>query len=220
MMPVLLVLSLVCCSNIVPVLAVDFDYSGFSEKLYDRVEELYYASNFKSSKDSSLLSKVYGLVRSIADPSMASLMDFVTAILSNDKDTLGLSKALVDFPYSRSFNCFEDQAQCYLGKKLGSGGFGSVYLVRVLFKHPSDADYSDSELAVLNREQLLRNAIKHQKPELMEIGLKSLWDMNDLISNNTAVCTEFYVNFYCNITKEILFVMTDCRHLSGFKLQG
>ena len=63
-------------------------------------------------------------------------------------------------------------------------------------------------------------AIKHQKPELMEIGLKSLWDMNDHISNNQMVCTEFYVNFYCNITKEILFVMTDCRHLSGFKLQG
>jgi serine/threonine protein kinase len=97
-------------------------------------------------------------------------MDFVTAILSNDKDTLGLSKALADFPYSRSFNCFEDQAQCYLGKKLGNGGFGSVYLVRVLFKHPSDADYSDSELAVLNREQLLRNAIKHQKP--LDVALK------------------------------------------------
>lgn len=63
-------------------------------------------------------------------------------------------------------------------------------------------------------------AIKHQKPELMEIGLKSLWDMNDLISSNAMVCSEFYVKFYCNIAKEILFVMTDCRHTAGFKLQG
>lgn len=44
--------------------------------------------------------------------------------------------------------------------------------------------------------------------------------MNDMISSNQMVCTQFYVNFYCNISKEILFVMTDCRHLSGFKLQG
>ena len=34
------------------------------------------------------------------------------------------------------------------------------------------------------------------------------------------MCTEFYINFFCTIAKEILIVMTDCRHLSGFKLQG
>ena len=75
----------------------DFDYSGFSAKLDDRVEELYFASNFKSGKDSTFLSKAYNLVRSIAPANTASLLDFVTAMVSNDKDALRLSKSTCRF---------------------------------------------------------------------------------------------------------------------------
>lgn len=62
-------------------------------------------------------------------------------------------------------------------------------------------------------------AIKHEKPECMEIGLKSMWDLNDRISSHPHICSLFFVSFYTQIIKEVLMVMTDCRHLSGFKLQ-
>lgn len=62
-------------------------------------------------------------------------------------------------------------------------------------------------------------AIKHEKPECMEIGLKSLWDLNERISSHPQICSLFFVSFYSQILKEVLMVLTDCRHLSGFKLQ-
>lgn len=62
-------------------------------------------------------------------------------------------------------------------------------------------------------------AMKHEKPEVMEIGLKSMYDLNDKVSQNPSACTIFYVSFYTLIIKETLNVMSDCRHLSGFELQ-
>ena len=62
--------------------------------------------------------------------------------------------------------------------------------------------------------------MKHEKPEVMEIGLKSMWDLNDRISSVPSVCTVFYVSFYTLIIRETLGVMSDCRHLSGFKLES
>lgn len=61
-------------------------------------------------------------------------------------------------------------------------------------------------------------AMKHEKPEVMEIGLKSMYDLNDKVSPVSSVCTVFYVSFYNLIIKETLNVMSDCRHLSGFEL--
>ena len=61
--------------------------------------------------------------------------------------------------------------------------------------------------------------MKHEKPEVMEIGLQAMWDLNDKISSSPHICTIFYVSFYSSIIRETLEVMTDCRHLSGFKLQ-
>ena len=62
-------------------------------------------------------------------------------------------------------------------------------------------------------------AMKHEKPEVMEIGLKSMWDLNDRISSVSSVCTVFYVSFYTLIIRETLSVMSDCHHLSGFKIE-
>ena len=62
-------------------------------------------------------------------------------------------------------------------------------------------------------------AMKHEKPEVMEIGLNSVFDLNDKVSAVEYACTLFYSNFYTPIIKETLGVLSDCRHLSGFKLQ-
>lgn len=62
-------------------------------------------------------------------------------------------------------------------------------------------------------------AMKHEKPEVMEIGLKSMFDLNENVGPVDSVRTIFYVSFYTLIIKETLGVMSDCRHLSGFELQ-
>jgi exportin-1 len=60
---------------------------------------------------------------------------------------------------------------------------------------------------------------KHEKPEVMEISLKSIWDLNDNIQSVPQVCQIFYTQFYTNLMQQLIAIMTDCRHLSGFKLQ-
>lgn len=56
-------------------------------------------------------------------------------------------------------------------------------------------------------------AMKHEKPEVMEIGLKCMFDLNDNVAPVQSVCSVFYVSFYNLIIKETLNVMSDCRHL-------
>jgi len=61
--------------------------------------------------------------------------------------------------------------------------------------------------------------MQHQKPEVMEIGLKSMWDLNDRLGSVVEVRTPFFQRFFTYIMIETLKILTDCRHLSGFKLQ-
>lgn len=60
--------------------------------------------------------------------------------------------------------------------------------------------------------------MKHEKPEIMEIGLDTMFSLNDLIMKEPSVANIFYKNFYFTIIKDTLAVMTDYRHMSGFKL--
>lgn len=62
--------------------------------------------------------------------------------------------------------------------------------------------------------------MKHEKPEFMEIGLETMHALNHLVSTEPQVATIFYQNFYLLIIRDTLAVMTDYRHVSGFKLQG
>jgi exportin-1 len=63
-------------------------------------------------------------------------------------------------------------------------------------------------------------AVKHEKPELMEIGLDTLFALNSLAASNPQISTIFFKNFYLLIIRDIFTVMTDYRHMSGFKTQG
>lgn len=60
---------------------------------------------------------------------------------------------------------------------------------------------------------------EHLKPEVMEISLKAIWDLNDRIMAFQQVSEIFYCQFYTSFMKRMLTTMTDCQHLSGFKLQ-
>ena len=59
----------------------------------------------------------------------------------------------------------------------------------------------------------------HEKPEVMEIGLESMFDLNDKVAGVPHVCSTFYSGFYSLIIENTFIVLTDMRHLSGFKLQ-
>ena len=63
-------------------------------------------------------------------------------------------------------------------------------------------------------------AMKHRKLEVMEIGLKSMWDLNDRVSSGPAFFAgQFYQHFFVTILRDTFSVMTDLEHLAGFKLQ-
>jgi hypothetical protein len=62
--------------------------------------------------------------------------------------------------------------------------------------------------------------MKHEKPEIMEIGLDTMYALNDLVMKEPQVAGIFYRNFFVLIIKDTLDVLTDYRHMSGFKLQG
>ena len=61
--------------------------------------------------------------------------------------------------------------------------------------------------------------MKHEKPELMEIGLETLHALNQLVMGEPSVAGIFYKNFFTLIITDTLSVLTDYRHMSGFKLQ-
>lgn len=54
----------------------------------------------------------------------------------------------------------------------------------------------------------------------MDIGLTTMHALNHLVAGEIAVRTIFYKSFYTIIIKDTIAVMTDYRHMSGFKLQG
>lgn len=86
------------------------------------------------------------------------------------------------------------------------------YCTEGLFQMPTD-QFETIILTILF-------AIKHEKPELMEIGLETLFALNSLVATAPQIANTFYRNFYLLIIRDIFTVMTDYRHMSGFKLQG
>lgn len=63
-------------------------------------------------------------------------------------------------------------------------------------------------------------AMKHEKPELMEIGLQTMYALNQIVVTEPSIANIFYSKFYVMIIKDVLANLTDYRHMSGFKLQG
>ena len=56
-------------------------------------------------------------------------------------------------------------------------------------------------------------------PEIMEIGLTSIKELNGKVMNVPQISQPFFTTCYSGLVNEVLQVLTDCRHLSGFKLQ-
>lgn len=63
-------------------------------------------------------------------------------------------------------------------------------------------------------------AFQHEKLELMELGLETMHALTVIILEEPDKITPFYVTFYTKIIHEIIRVMTDYKHTSGFKMQA
>lgn len=63
-------------------------------------------------------------------------------------------------------------------------------------------------------------SMKHVKPELMEIGNESMVCLTELLNGEPNYATVFYTNFYIQILHDVIVLLTDSEHVSGFKLQG
>lgn len=54
----------------------------------------------------------------------------------------------------------------------------------------------------------------------MELGLETMRSLNSLVVTNPQIASVFYQNFFSLIVKDLLSLLTDYRHVSGFKLQA
>jgi hypothetical protein len=52
----------------------------------------------------------------------------------------------------------------------------------------------------------------------METGLETMHALNQLAISELQIANIFYQNFYLLIIRDTMAVMTDYRHVSGFKL--
>ncbi|EGR34521.1 hypothetical protein IMG5_008700, partial [Ichthyophthirius multifiliis] len=62
-------------------------------------------------------------------------------------------------------------------------------------------------------------AFKHHLPEISDIGLDVLVYIMKQINTNQMIANQFYQIYYINILKDVLEVLTDGYHKSGFKQQ-
>ena len=97
---------------------------------------------------------------------------------------------------------------------------GCFRLVEMIVKHCTAGLFQLSSDKFQTIILTILFALKHEKPELMEIGLETMQALNLLVSTEPQVATIFYQSFYLLIIKDVLTVMTDYRHMSGFKLQA
>jgi len=63
-------------------------------------------------------------------------------------------------------------------------------------------------------------AIKHQEPNIAEIGLNTLLNLIGNLSQNKEALNQFYSAYLMQICQDIFIVLTDSLHKSGFKLQA
>jgi exportin-1 len=63
-------------------------------------------------------------------------------------------------------------------------------------------------------------AVKHTERNISETGLEILMELLQNVSNNPSVAQSFYASFLVSLIQDILGVLTDRLHKSGFKLQA
>ena len=63
-------------------------------------------------------------------------------------------------------------------------------------------------------------AVKHQEPNIADIGLNTLTNLLCNINSNQDLINQFYSIYLMQICSDIFLVLTDSLHKSGFKLQA
>ncbi|KAL4493983.1 hypothetical protein ABPG72_022000 [Tetrahymena utriculariae] len=83
--------------------------------------------------------------------------------------------------------------------------------IEALFNIPSDSFKTMIDCIVW--------AFKHHLPEISDIGLDVLIYIMKQVNTNQGIANQFYQIYYLNILKDVLEVLTDGFHKSGFKQQ-
>jgi len=97
---------------------------------------------------------------------------------------------------------------------------GFFTLVMNMIKHCTQGLFNLEQSTFQNIILIVIFAMQHEKPELMDLGLKSMHAMTVILKDHPQLATDFYKFMYVQILRETLAVMIDYRHVSGFKMQA
>jgi exportin-1 len=95
---------------------------------------------------------------------------------------------------------------------------GFFSLVTNIIKHGTAAFFNLPHQLFQQMVNTVLFAMQHEKPETMDLGLQGMHALLVVVRHNTQITSSFYEFFYMQILKEILKLLTDYRHQSGFKL--
>ena len=63
-------------------------------------------------------------------------------------------------------------------------------------------------------------AFKHEKPEIMELGLETVNFLIEGVTEDRELASSFFSTFYLKFLEELIIVMCDQLHFIGFDLQA
>lgn len=97
---------------------------------------------------------------------------------------------------------------------------GFFRLVMNIIKHCAAGLFSQSSESFQTVVYTVLFAMQHEKPDLMELGNASMHALCCTLVEQPTVATIFYQHFFTRCIRETITVMTDYRHMAGFKMQG
>lgn len=97
---------------------------------------------------------------------------------------------------------------------------GFFRLVMNIIKHCASGLFSQSSESFQTVVFTVLFAMQHEKPDLMELGNESMHALCCTLAESPAVATIFYQHFFTRCVRDTIAVMTDYRHMAGFKMQG
>jgi exportin-1 len=97
---------------------------------------------------------------------------------------------------------------------------GFFRLVMNIIKHCANGLFQQSGESFQTVVYTVIFAMQHEKPDLMELGNESMHSLCMTLAESPSFATIFYQNFFTTCMKEIITVLTDYRHMAGFKMQG
>ena len=95
---------------------------------------------------------------------------------------------------------------------------GFFSLTMNIVKHGTTGLFNLQPQTFQEMVQVIIFAMEHEKPDQMDLGLQSMHALLCIVKQNSQISNSFYESFCTMILQETLKLVTDYRHVSGFKL--